>query len=282
MSNDDRSIRTLANSAFSGLGIRADLRGEPYINWLRCSGISQAETSPDGQKEVNDAYCAMQQMPWAGYDVFAEAVSGSQTFNREDIEEILELKRTRNDFTKVIVFEYSRATRGGIRHGNVVEDELRKAGIELISSTELIPEGPVGDLLKAVKHFANQQQAQNISKSVARGLAQSLAKASRPASGRTPFGLDRLYRGPDGKPRTLIRWDGLTQLRLDPDTLAVVGRAERQPARRPLTKGERRSTERRGEAVRRLQEAGRRDESDRARHRRRRRHADHSPADVPP
>src|SRR4051812_3523399 len=110
MSNDDRSIRTLANSAFSGLGVRADLRGEPYINWLRCSGISQADTSPDGQKEVNDAYCALQQMPWAGYDVYAEAVSGSQTFNREDIEEILELKRTRNDFTKVIVFEYSRAT----------------------------------------------------------------------------------------------------------------------------------------------------------------------------
>ncbi len=245
MTNDDRSIRTIANSAFAGLGIRSDLRGEPYISWLRCSGISQADTSPDGQKEVNDAFCAIQQMPWAGYDVYAEAVSGSQSFNREDLEEILHLKRTRNDFTKVIVFEYSRATRAGIRHGNVVEDELRKAGIELISSTELIPEGPIGDLLKSIKHFSNQQQAHNISKSVARGLAQSLAKASRPASGRTPFGLDRLYLGPNGTPRTLIRWDGLTQLRLDPITYEEVGRAVRQPARRPMKPGQRRPPGRR-------------------------------------
>jgi hypothetical protein len=232
MSNDITRLTKVANSAFSALGVRADLKGKGYISLLRCSGISQADTSPDGQKEVNDAYSAMQQMRWAGYDVYAEGVSGSQTFNREDIQEILHLKRTRNDFDAVVVFELGRATRGGIRHGNVLEDELRKAGIELISSTELIPDGPLGDLIKAVKHFSNQQQAYNISKSVARGLAQSLAKSSRPSAGRTNFGLDRLYVGPDGTERTLIRWDGCAQLRIDPKTKQVVGRALRQPPRK--------------------------------------------------
>ncbi|HEX8339994.1 MAG TPA: recombinase family protein, partial [Tepidisphaeraceae bacterium] len=141
--SDETPIKRAAASAFAGLGVRRDLIGKRYINLLRCSTDHQSETSPDGQKEVNDAYSAVQQMPWAGYDVFAEGVSGSQTFNREDIQEILELKRTRNDFDVVVVFELGRATRGGIRHGNVVEDELKKAGIELVSSTELIPDGPI-------------------------------------------------------------------------------------------------------------------------------------------
>ncbi|MGC4033599.1 MAG: recombinase family protein [Tepidisphaeraceae bacterium] len=236
--NEYTSTKKAINSAFTGLGIRHDLIGKRYLSLLRCSSVSQSDTSPDGQKEANDAYAAMQQMRWAGYDYYAEGVSGSQTFNRADIDEILTLKNTRNDFDVVVVFEYGRATRGGIRHGNVIEDAFKKAGIELISSTELIPDGPLGDLIKSVKHFSNQQQAFNISKSVARGLAQSLAKSSRPAAGRTPYGLDRLYVGPDGVERTLIRWDGPVQLRLDPTTGNEISRSVRQPTRKPRKKGQ--------------------------------------------
>lgn len=231
--NDETNPRETAASTFMGLGIRSDLAGKSYINLLRCSTMGQADTSPDGQKASNDAFAAMQGMHWAGDDIYAEGVSGSQTFNREDIHEILERKRTRNDFDVVLVFELGRMTRGGIRHGNVVEDELRKAGVEVISSTELIPDGPTGELIKAVKHFSNQQQAYNISKAVARGLAQSLARANRPAAGRTNYGLDRLYLGPDGSKRTLIRWDGNIQLRLDPMTMKEIGRAARPPTQPP-------------------------------------------------
>lgn len=244
MTNDNAKLKKLSNSAFAGLGVRTDLAGEGYISWLRCSSDPQTETSPEGQKEVNDAYASVQQMRWAGYDLYAEAVSGSQTFNREDIAEIIRLKQTRNDFSKVIVFELGRATRGGIRHGNLVEDIFRKAGIELISSTELIPDGPIGELIKAVKHFGNQQQAHNISKAAARGLAQSLAKNQRPSANHTPFGFDRLYVGPDGQPRTLIRWEGMTQVRLDPKTGTEVSRATRKPPRPRRKKGERRDWQR--------------------------------------
>ena len=232
--------RNPLTSTFAGLGIRADLHGQYYISWLRCSADPQSDTSPQGQKEVNDAYASLQGMRWAGHDVIV-STSGSQTFNREDIKEIIELKRAKNDFTKVIVFEWGRVTRGGVRHGNVVEDALRKEGLELISSTELIPDGPLGELVKAVKHYGNQQQATNISKSVARGLAQSLAKSTRPAAGRTPFGLDRLYIDPDQKPRTLIRWDGPFQLRLDPSTKVEIGRTKRAPSRQARKKGQKKA-----------------------------------------
>lgn len=185
--------------------------GKRYVNLLRCSSVTQADTSPDGQKAVNDQFALNNKMHWVD-DIYAEGVSGSQTFNRQDIEELVQRKRERNDFDVVIVYELGRLTRGGIRHGNVVVDQMKKAGITVLSSTEIIPDGPEGDMVLAAKHYANQLQARNISQSVARGLAQSLEQQTRPAASRTPYGLDRLFRNAAGVPTMLIRWDGKTQI----------------------------------------------------------------------
>ncbi|MCZ2110508.1 MAG: recombinase family protein [Dehalococcoidia bacterium] len=202
-------------------GVRKDLAGKRYVNLLRCSDPRQADTSPEGQKRINDAFGAMNRMTWV-QDVYAEGVSGSQTFNREDLQELLDLNRT-TPYEVVLVHDLSRLTRGGIRHGNVAEDSLRKAGIRLVSSTDFIPDGPEGDLIKSVKHYANQLQARSISLAVARGLSQSLSANARPAAGRNPYGLDRLYTGADGKRRMLVRWNGRVQVWLKPDTFEKVG-----------------------------------------------------------
>src|SRR4051794_14360467 len=85
---------TRVSAATPFLGQRPDLVGKGYASLLRCSNLSQADTSPEGQKEVNDAYASVHGMRWAGVDIYAEGVSGSQTFNRDDIEAILELKRS--------------------------------------------------------------------------------------------------------------------------------------------------------------------------------------------
>ncbi|MCE9554593.1 MAG: recombinase family protein [Planctomycetes bacterium] len=208
---------------------RPNLLGLRYVNLLRCSNLTQADTSPDGQKRINDAFCSLSQMKWVD-DVYAEGVSGSQTFNRDDIKELLDL-HDKKPFDAVVVHDLSRLTRGGIRHGNAVEEKLLNAGIKLVSSTDFIPDGPEAELITSVKHYANQLQARSISLAVARGLAQSLAKGTRPAAGHNPYALDREYLGGDGKPRMLIRWQGMVQLWLKPDTLEEVGRAVRPPRR---------------------------------------------------
>jgi hypothetical protein len=237
--NNDKNEKVTPMNAFASLGMRADLAGQRYINWLRCSTNTQVDTSPEQQKKSNDGYAAAQNMLWAG-DVFANAVSGSQTFNRSDVKEVIEVAK-RERATKIVVFELGRATRGGIRHGNNIETEFRRAGLELISSTELIPEGAIGELIKSVKHFANQQQALNISKSTTRGQSASLLQGKRPASSRCPFGLDRLYYGPGGPendPRAIIRWEGLEQIRFDPKTMSEVARFRAEPIRRGRKAGE--------------------------------------------
>ena len=204
---------------------RPELKGKRYASLIRCSSLGQADTSPEGQKLINDAFCSENGMQWVT-DIWAEGVSGSQTFNRQDLEDVLEAHR-RDPFDIIIVHDLSRLTRGGIRHGNVVEDTFRKAGLKVVSSTDFIADGPEGDLIKSVKHYSNQLQARGISLAVARGLSQSLAKSSRPAAGRNPYALDRQYVGPDAKPRIVVRWEGRTQIWLKPGTNEEVGRRER-------------------------------------------------------
>lgn len=214
---------------------RPDLYENTYANLLRCSNLSQADTSPEGQKRSNDAYATLNKMIFVT-DFYGEGVSGSQTFNREDIEEILAVHKV-TPFDVLLIHDYSRLTRGGVRHGNSVEDRLRKAGIQVVSTTDLIPDSPEGEFLTSAKHYANQLQARGISLAVARGISQSLAKMMRPAASRTPYGLDRLYVGPDEKPRMLVRWNGLVQQWLKPDTLEVVGQRIKEPPQKPIRTG---------------------------------------------
>lgn len=237
-SDTSTNLRRVATKAFASFGARPELAGRTYMSLLRCSDDHQADTSPEGMKEVNDTFASCNGMRWCGRDMYAEGISGSQTFNREDLEQILRWKKEFNDFDTVLVFERGRATRGGIYHGGEVEKELRRAGIELVSTTEVFPDGPDGDLLKAIKDYTNQQQARAISKAVARGLAQSLAKAARPAASRTPYGLDRVYIDLNGNTRTIIRWEGNEQLRIDPVSKQVIGRVLCPPRRKPRKKGQ--------------------------------------------
>lgn len=218
---------------------RPDLQGKRYVNLLRCSNLPQADTSPGGQKLINDGFCSANGMIWVS-DFYAEGVSGSQTFNRQDLQEVLDAHRE-NPFDVVVVHDLSRLTRGGIRHGNVVEDMFRKAGLRVVSSTDFIPDGPEGDLIKSVKHYANQLQARSISLAVARGLSQSLAKNNRPAAGRNPYGLDREYLGPGNTPRMVVRWEGRTQVWLKPGTEERVGERSRPPKLEKAEHGKRRS-----------------------------------------
>lgn len=216
--------------------------GLRYVNLLRCSSLTQADTSPDGQKAINDAYAAERGMIWVE-DVFLEGVSGSQTFNRVDIDALIDRKVERDDFDAIVVYDWSRMTRGGIGHGFNIENSFRRAGIRVCCSTDDIEDSAEGDLVKSIKHYANHQQARSISLGVARGLAQSLMKNDRPSASRTPYALDRIYRGPDGRPRMLTRWEGRTQIWYRPDDLGrpveEIGRRVKPPKGQVDDKGRR-------------------------------------------
>ena len=92
MKNPDDKPQNKSTVNASVYGPYGDLAGLRYVNLLRCSNVSQVDTSPEGQKHINDIFGKLHGMVWVA-DVSAEGVSGSQTFNRQDIKELVEFQK---------------------------------------------------------------------------------------------------------------------------------------------------------------------------------------------
>jgi len=203
---------------------RNDLQAKRYVGLVRCSSIGQADTSIDDQRRLLDAYARENDMVLVDH-VALEGVSGSLPGNRSDISQLIDRKRSRDDFDVLLVQDTSRFTRAGTQHAHRLESELNAAGIEVVYASGAIPAGPVGDLVKSAFAYADQHLAQSISFASARGSMSAILDGRSPHCRRPPYGIDRLYVGPDGSPHHIIRnLPNGTQLKLDPGSRAVIGR----------------------------------------------------------
>lgn len=201
---------------------RSSLLGKRFIALLRCSSVVQVDTSIDDQRRVLDAFARDHGMVHVG-EIALEGVSGSTPGNRSDIQEIIDRKLQQNDFDIVLVHDTSRLTRAGIQHAHSIEFEFQKVGITIEYVMEQIPQGEVGNLIKSVQSFANNQHAKSISMATTRGSMSSILDNRSPYARRPPYAVDRLYLLPDGTPLHIIRnlADG-TQVQLHPTTGEVL------------------------------------------------------------
>lgn len=205
--------------------------GRRYVKLVRCSTLGQADTSTVDQSNLLDEYAEEHGMVHAGEDVVLDGISGSIPSSRDDIQAIIERKKTRNDFDVLLVQDLSRLTRGGIAHGNKVVWDLAEVGIEVV----VVTQHSTGDLdqdslLNSVGFFAAQQQAKSCSYASQRGVMSSLTAGVIPHSSKIAYGIDRLYVGLDGTKRYRIRnlADG-TQQKLEVDGDKILGVYEKNP-----------------------------------------------------
>lgn len=218
------------------------LRGKRYANLLRCSTMSQADTSPEQQRDINNEFAAHAEMVHRA-DIWGEGVSASKAFARTDLSEVVELWH-QQPFDVLLVHDYSRFSRSGIKLTNAAEAELAELGIEVFSVNDALPEDGDEDdreLMASITHHRNRKSSRATALAASRGLIDSLRKGRRPAAGMTPYGLDREFSGPEG-PRVVTRWDGDEQVVLDAITGEERARRRRPPRRKP---GERRPGEKR-------------------------------------
>ena len=205
------------------------LRGKNCIGLVRCSTAKQADTSIPDQKKALTTFAERHGLTVV--DVIAlEGVSGSRPGNRGDLQEIIKRKRERNDFEVLLVQDTSRLTRGGMQHGNKIEFDFGAEGIEIVYAMEQLPDGPAGDLVKSFQYYSAKEQARSIAMNVARGSMSAMEQGRLSHARRPPYAVDRLYLGPDGSPRHIIRAlaDG-TQVKLHPTTGVVVERFGHNP-----------------------------------------------------
>jgi len=196
---------------------KESLRGLRYVNLLRCSTFDQ-DTSIADQRVVNNSFAAQCGMIHV-FDKESEGVSGSKTFNRKDLAELIARRKTEVHFDAVLVHDLSRLTRGGIAHGHEISRRLSKVGVIVVSVNDNLPDGDEAELIESVAHYRNKKFSKGLSEATTRGLYESLIKGDRPASAHTPFGFNRQYEARDGTPTLILQpiGGGAREL-LDPNT----------------------------------------------------------------
>lgn len=199
-----------------------DYRGKRYITLVRVSDDSSDNSSIDAQIKLLRDHAAGLGMVHVDNKVLS-GVTGSMPGKRVDLSELIERKRKDNDFDVLLVQRLDRLTRGGSNHGFWVEQELQRAGIHLLVTSDDIPEGSYSSLIKVAKYEAAREQAKSISQRSTQGYQLALEQGRVITSSHTPYGCHRLYLSPEGTPLFIIRdlRDG-RQLKLDPDTRAVI------------------------------------------------------------
>ena len=105
----------------------------------------------------------------------------------------------------LLVFDTTRLTRAGMRHGNRIEYDFLAEGVEIVYAMEQLPQGAAGEFLRSAQFFSANDQARAIAKNAARVSMSALEQGRLSHCRRPPYGTDRLYRGLDGKPRFIIR-----------------------------------------------------------------------------
>jgi DNA invertase Pin-like site-specific DNA recombinase len=125
------------------------LKGKRYTNLLRGSTNMQ-DTSTADQKAANDRHAQALGMIWAG-DVVLNGVSGSKTFNRKDLKELLERRRALRNYDVLVVYDSSRLTRGGSTHACSIRRDFAKLGVLILSVMDPIPDGDFRDVIQSVQ-----------------------------------------------------------------------------------------------------------------------------------
>lgn len=196
--------------------------GKRYIASVRASDDTEGTTSTKAQLAMLHAESAKLKMVRVD-EVILDGVTGSMPGKRDDMVQLIDRKREKNDFDVLVIQRLDRVTRGGPKHGFWFEHECTRAGIELLIVGDDIPNGPYSSMIRAAKYEAAKEQAFSISQRSTQGYQLALEEGRVNASSRTPYGCWRLYRSSNDEPLHIIRdvGDGRQQ-KLHPSTHAVI------------------------------------------------------------
>lgn len=159
--------------------------------YVRVSTDDQMEYSPDSQIEIIRAYAKQHGLILPEDFIFREeeGISGRKAERRPEFQRMIATaKQKPRPFTRVIVWKFSRFARN--QEESIVYKSLLKkeCGIEVVSVSEPIMEGPFGSLIERIIEWMDEYYSIRLSGEVKRGMTEKV-KRGEPVS--TPaFGYD--------------------------------------------------------------------------------------------
>lgn len=146
--------------------------------YIRVSTDDQTEYSPDSQLKIIRDYAFKHDISLVEKYIFAEdgGKSGKNMTNRTEFMRLISLtKKKPKLFDAILVWKFSRFARNQ-EESIVLKSMLHKNGIDVISVSEALPEGPFGSLVERIIEWSDEYYLINLAQEVKRGMKE---RASR-------------------------------------------------------------------------------------------------------
>lgn len=145
--------------------------------YIRVSTDDQLEYSPDSQIKLIKEYAKKNDIVIPEDFMFAdEGISGKSAEKRPAFNKMIAIaKQKENSFDVILVWKFSRFARNQ-EESIVYKNMLKKEGVDVVSISEPIIDGPFGSLIERIVEWQDQYYLVNLSTEVKRGMTE---KATR-------------------------------------------------------------------------------------------------------
>lgn len=158
--------------------------------YIRVSTDDQLEYSPDSQLKLIQDYAEKNDIVLLEDCIFIEesGISGKSMDKRPEFMRMIALsKKKPKPFDAILVWKFSRFTRNQ-QESIVLKAMLKKNGIDVVSISEPLPEGPFGSLVETIISWQDQYYLTNLSQEVKRGMKERASRGEPVAP--PPIGYD--------------------------------------------------------------------------------------------
>nr|WP_302596424.1 recombinase family protein [uncultured Cellulosilyticum sp.] len=141
--------------------------------YIRVSTEDQIELSPDSQKQLLLDYAKKNGIIVDDEHIFMdEGISGRKAEKRPQFMNMIALAKSKSKpFQKILVWKFSRFARNQ-EESIVYKNMLRKDGVDVISISEPIIEGPFGSLIERIIEWMDEYYSIRLSSEVIRGMTE--------------------------------------------------------------------------------------------------------------
>lgn len=140
--------------------------------YIRVSTEDQTEYSPDAQKRLLYDYAKKHDLFINEEHIFMESISGRKAEKRPEFQNMIALARSKHKpFQKILVWKFSRFARNQ-EESIVYKNMLKRDGVEVISVSEPIIDGPFGSLIERIIEWMDEYYSVRLSGEVTRGMTE--------------------------------------------------------------------------------------------------------------
>ena len=144
--------------------------------YIRVSTADQAELSPDAQKRLLLDYAKKNNIVISNDFVYMESVSGRRAQKRPEFQKMIATaKQESHPIDVILVWKYSRFARNQ-EESIVYKSMLKKDGVEVISVSEPLIDGPFGTLIERIIEWMDEYYSIRLSGEVLRGMKEKALK----------------------------------------------------------------------------------------------------------